>query len=273
MLTIYFLANNRGAVSVGSHNDVIVPLYDLNNFNNYAAGLLTMFNIFVVNDWQAIAQVYLNADRFFSPYIVYPFFICANLIGVNILLNVLTAFFVGAFVTKVEDKRSGERRDINLSMSTRLDAGPSNPLESITGFHVLERHGYDSVISTITGNEADIVKHYEILREQMEREKSEAITETQNSIRSAADREITSVQRACMKMKQSLVESNNEKAILQQTCNELENQVEAMRATEIEKNTEISKLREDVEEARRKVRPIQGYREKQTGPISCQLSS
>jgi hypothetical protein len=37
-----------------------------------------------------------------EPYIVYPFFVEANLIAVNIILNCVTTFFVGAFVTKLE---------------------------------------------------------------------------------------------------------------------------------------------------------------------------
>mmetsp|Transcript_10090 Transcript_10090/g.18906 ORF Transcript_10090/g.18906 Transcript_10090/m.18906 type:complete len:671 (+) Transcript_10090:60-2072(+) len=155
-----------GAISVGAHNDRVTPLYDLNNFNDYPSGLLTMFNILVVNDWQTIAGVYLTADRFSSPFIVYPFFIGANLIGVNIFLNVLTAFFVGAFVTKVEKKNLGRRDDLQLSMSMRIDALHDNiPVssnnqqgDSAPIFHILERRGYDNVISTITGDEAlDIV--------------------------------------------------------------------------------------------------------------------
>jgi len=57
----------------------------------------------VVNDWHSIAKVFLFADRFSNPWIVYPFFILGNLIGVSIMLNVLTAFFVESFVTKVND--------------------------------------------------------------------------------------------------------------------------------------------------------------------------
>lgn len=134
-----------GAVTIGIHNDTIIPLYDLNNFNDYSSGLLTMFNIFVVNDWQTIAGVYLTADRCSSPYIVYPFFIGANLIGVNILLNVLTAFFVG---------------DLHLSMLNGLDVSSANLANSANRndgnpprYHIYERRGYDNVISTITGDE------------------------------------------------------------------------------------------------------------------------
>lgn len=77
-----------------AQNDKITPLYYLNNFNSYSKGLVTMFNIFVVNDWHAIAEVFLYADRCSSPMIVYPFFILSILCGVFIMLNVVTAFFV-----------------------------------------------------------------------------------------------------------------------------------------------------------------------------------
>jgi hypothetical protein len=92
-----------GAIHVGSHQGDITYLYDLNNFNSYQEGVVTMFQVLVVNDWHAIAEVFLYADRCSSPYIVYPFFILGNLIGVSIMLNVLTAFFVESFVTKLQD--------------------------------------------------------------------------------------------------------------------------------------------------------------------------
>ena len=38
------------------------------------------------------------------------FFIVANLVGVSIIMNVLTAFFVGSFVTKIEVKRNSENK-------------------------------------------------------------------------------------------------------------------------------------------------------------------
>ena len=53
-----------------------------------------MFQVLVVNDWHAIAEVFLHASRCSHPDIVYPFFIVGNLFGVSILLNVITAFFV-----------------------------------------------------------------------------------------------------------------------------------------------------------------------------------
>jgi len=161
-----------GAVTTGKHSDDLAPLYDLNNFNEYPSGLLTMFNIFVVNDWHVIASVYIHADRYSSPYIVYPFFIGANLVGVSILLNVLTAFFVGSFVTKVESNRKDGQngnRELRLRMTgqqqssntaiTLSRAPGTDPTSScgISAFHVFERQGYDSVIKTVTGDEDAVV--------------------------------------------------------------------------------------------------------------------
>jgi two pore calcium channel protein len=85
-----------GAIDVDAMatNENITPLYYLNNFNSYTEGLVTMFNVLVVNDWHAIAEVFLYADRCSSPYLVYPFFIAGIFCGVFIMLNVITAFFV-----------------------------------------------------------------------------------------------------------------------------------------------------------------------------------
>ena len=104
-LFVYFgMALWGGAVDVGAHPGDIEDLYDLNNFNSYAEGAVTMFQVLVVNDWHAVARVFLYAERCSSPYVVFPFFIAGNLVGVSIMLNVLTAFIVESFVTKMEDK-------------------------------------------------------------------------------------------------------------------------------------------------------------------------
>jgi hypothetical protein len=94
---VYFgiaIWGNAIDVEVLMENENLIPLYCLNNFNSYVEGLVTMFNIMVMNDWHAIADVFLYADRNSSKLIVYPFFVSAICISVFILLNVVTAFFV-----------------------------------------------------------------------------------------------------------------------------------------------------------------------------------
>ena len=53
-----------------------------------------MFQVLVINDWHAIAEVFEHATRCSNPQIVFPFFILGNLVGASILVNVITAFFV-----------------------------------------------------------------------------------------------------------------------------------------------------------------------------------
>ena len=85
-----------GAINVEilMKNEDLNPLYCLNNFNSYREGLITMFNVAVVNDWHAIAQVFFYADRNSSDFIVYLFFVSAICFMVFIMINVITAFFV-----------------------------------------------------------------------------------------------------------------------------------------------------------------------------------
>ena len=73
-----------------------------------------MFNVLIVNDWHAISEVFLYGSEFSAPYIVYPFFVLANLVCVNIMLNCMTAFFVGAFVAKVEGNGDDENEEVRV---------------------------------------------------------------------------------------------------------------------------------------------------------------
>lgn len=125
-----------------------------------------MFNTFVVNDWNVIANVYLHADRFSSPYIVYSFFIGANLVGVSILINVLTAYFVGAFVTKIESNNDAKRKSGATKMRLQMASGTNSQSNSDfshiecddlcnttrSAFRVFQRQDYIDVMKTVTGD-------------------------------------------------------------------------------------------------------------------------
>lgn len=185
-----------GAVEVGAQEGEIEELYDLNNFNSYHEGAVTMFQVLVVNDWHAIAEVFLYATRCADALIVYPFFISANLIGVSIMLNVLTAFFVEGFVTKLNNdkdapaeatatmhkekeliidssERPGKRVSTtskSLTKSSRSapytrddqdDASDASSPSEMFEFDVYEREGFDKIMQTVAGvsqYEADIAR-------------------------------------------------------------------------------------------------------------------
>jgi hypothetical protein len=131
-----------GAIHVGTYEGDIVDLYDLNNFNSYQEGVVSMFNVLVVNDWHELARVFTFADRCASPVIVYPFFILGNLLGVSIVLNVLTAFFVETFVTKLDDNVDGstdlttvqrEQRDFSIQTSEKQSVRRIASMSSLLG--------------------------------------------------------------------------------------------------------------------------------------------
>eukprot|EP00934_Nitzschia_sp_Nitz4_P006559 Nitzschia sp. Nitz4//scaffold69_size99277//14106//17060//NITZ4_004620-RA/size99277-augustus-gene-0.9-mRNA-1//-1//CDS//3329556676//6549//frame0 len=87
-----------------AQNENVANLYYLNNFNSYCEGLVTVFNVLVINDWHEISNVFLYANRFSQPLIVYPLFVFVVLVAVCIILNVITAFFVETFVTRLSTK-------------------------------------------------------------------------------------------------------------------------------------------------------------------------
>jgi len=175
----------KGKVVVGSNSEISY-LYDLNNFNGYSSGLVTTFQIIIVNDWNQIANVFLAISK---PYVVYTFFVAGNLVGASILLNVLIAFFVGAFVTKyeksekigdgklqklslgVQTKKSTRMRRHNSNLSLRENISPSrhNSIRSVTmpdfdesirsasvgdlvhELEMFQREGYEKVLETVVG--------------------------------------------------------------------------------------------------------------------------
>jgi hypothetical protein len=168
-----------GAVEVGGNRDYTAYLYDLNNFNSYHEGAVTMFQVLVVNDWNEIAKVFLYADRCSSPYIVFPFFVIGNLLGVSIMLNVLTSFFVQAFITTLDEdnvvppdapgkiKNSKTNDPEKASTPTRLtvpgiinsedhgtdaDSEGSSDNSELFEFDVYEREGFDKIMANVAGN-------------------------------------------------------------------------------------------------------------------------
>ena len=176
------------SIEVGMHKETVPELYDLNNFNSYQEGVITMFQVLVVNDWYLVAEVFLYGTRRASPFIVYPFFIFAILVNVSVMLNVLTAFFVESFVTKLNDDKdapaeatatlhkdrefhiqSSERNvrrvssNGNLSLKRKkkshdnsfdrgADADSEGSSESeLFEFDVYEREGFDKIMRTVSG--------------------------------------------------------------------------------------------------------------------------
>ena len=150
-----------GKVVCGANPD-LTPFYDLNNFNTYLSGAITLFQVLVINDWHAIALVFILPGHTATNALVYPFFIIANLALTSVLLNVMIAFFVNAFVTKATGKlligadQVGTRTKVfglkqsilsnGLSAGIKSEADVAAVDQSIT---ISERQGFDNIMRTI----------------------------------------------------------------------------------------------------------------------------
>eukprot|EP00520_Triparma_pacifica_P006908 CAMPEP_0118638066 /NCGR_PEP_ID=MMETSP0785-20121206/3484_1 /TAXON_ID=91992 /ORGANISM="Bolidomonas pacifica, Strain CCMP 1866" /LENGTH=441 /DNA_ID=CAMNT_0006529287 /DNA_START=471 /DNA_END=1792 /DNA_ORIENTATION=+ len=72
-------------------------LYYLNSFNSYLEGLVTLFNLLVVNDWHQIAKLYANqyvGSRVWS----YAYFVVFQLFVSDLLVKIIIGFFVTGFL-------------------------------------------------------------------------------------------------------------------------------------------------------------------------------
>jgi len=132
-----------GKVIVGEDQSTVegVPQYfDLNNFNSFESGFFTVCNILIVNDWNTIAQVFIGI----SPnWVVMCYFIAANMILVCVLLNVVVAFFVAAFLAV----------DSKVEFQLRSIAQPGYSSERDFHLKKMRRVSYDNLVHHLAGEE------------------------------------------------------------------------------------------------------------------------
>ncbi|CAN1231205.1 Two pore calcium channel protein 1 [Linum perenne] len=101
-----------GIVNAGNPNlngtDLAENDYLLFNFNDYPNGMVTLFNLLVLGNWQAWMQSYteLTDNRWTVAY-----FVSFYLITVLLLLNLVVAFVLEAFFAEMELESSEENED------------------------------------------------------------------------------------------------------------------------------------------------------------------
>ncbi|KAI3440748.1 uncharacterized protein J3R85_003197 [Psidium guajava] len=119
-----------GMVNAGNskleETDLAADDYYLFNFNDYPNGMVTLFNLLVMNNWQDWTQSYKELTGT-SWTLVY--FISFYLITVLLLLNLVVAFVLEAFFTEMDlessengegqDKETRDRRPRSVGSKTR----------------------------------------------------------------------------------------------------------------------------------------------------------
>ncbi len=74
------------------------------NFNTYPESMVTLFQLFVINNWQNLAQMYAKLDGGW----VYVYFLVFIVFAVTIVMNVLAAIAIDAFVSEAYHHNQNE---------------------------------------------------------------------------------------------------------------------------------------------------------------------
>ncbi|XP_051135328.1 two pore calcium channel protein 1A [Andrographis paniculata] len=85
--------------------------YLLFNFNDYPNGMVTLFNLLVMGNWQAWMQSYKELT---GTAWVYVYFISFYLITVLLLLNLVVAFVLEAFFAEMELEASDKSEEVDV---------------------------------------------------------------------------------------------------------------------------------------------------------------
>nr|XP_034916613.1 two pore calcium channel protein 1 isoform X2 [Populus alba] len=117
-----------GLVNAGNLNlegtDLAEDDYLLFNFNDYPNGMVTLFNLLVMGNWQVWMQSYKDLT---GSYWSLAYFISFYLITVLLLLNLVMAFVLEAFFAEMEleisEKCEGEDKEGSNSKSRRRSVG------------------------------------------------------------------------------------------------------------------------------------------------------
>ncbi|KAL4585328.1 hypothetical protein LXL04_009946 [Taraxacum kok-saghyz] len=94
------------------------------NFNDYPNGMVTLFNLLVMGNWQAWMQSYATLSGSGWTYV---YFISFYLVTVLLLLNLIVAFVLEAFFAESEleeeehDKESGRHKLVTKTRSQKVD--------------------------------------------------------------------------------------------------------------------------------------------------------
>jgi len=151
-----------GKIEVGEVENIL-PFYDNLNFNSYESGILTMFQILIVNDWHQIAAVFLSVGK---EWVVFTFFISALTICVTILLNAFISFFIAAFETGNQNTENETffafgkiTTGVSIVQTTRsikfnsksFSFGDHSSVDSVKELDVYERQDVDEVLRKVTG--------------------------------------------------------------------------------------------------------------------------
>lgn len=99
-------------------NDGVSTIYIYNNFNDFGSGIVTLFELMIVNNWQVIVEMFIDATGISA---VRWFFIFFYFFSVTVALNIVVAFALDMFNSYSELLH--QRRDEKLKLYNELKQG------------------------------------------------------------------------------------------------------------------------------------------------------
>jgi len=94
-------------------NPSIPPLYVYNNFNDFGSGVVTLFELAVVNNWNVIAYMHIQVTSPWSS----VYFISFFLVSVMVALNLVVAFIIDMFNTQSVAQETKKSKKTNKLVS------------------------------------------------------------------------------------------------------------------------------------------------------------
>ena len=97
-------------------NDGVSTIYIYNNFNDFGSGIVTLFELMIVNNWQVIVEMFIDATGISA---VRWFFIFFYFFSVTVALNIVVAFALDLFnsyhemLTQRRDEKQKLYEDLN----------------------------------------------------------------------------------------------------------------------------------------------------------------
>ncbi len=89
----------------------INPLYVYNNFNDMFSGIVTLFELTIVNNWQVNVDVYIKIT---GTNYVKVYFITWYFLSVTLGLNLLISFMLECYLTTISQNESTEEENMEV---------------------------------------------------------------------------------------------------------------------------------------------------------------
>jgi two pore calcium channel protein len=105
------------------------PNYVLNNFNDFAGGLLTLFELVVLNNWQVVSQTFVDV----TSKVAHIYFVLFYFMSVLVVFNLMIAFIIDTFISQADIKPTASANEIQqddrrLRRSKSLVSQPNEEL-------------------------------------------------------------------------------------------------------------------------------------------------